>query len=164
MVRLTYAMLCIALIENVPQFIIVFSEIFVYNTTVTFIQAGFPIISLCMINKTLAMFLAQMIYQIRNNTGKVFTTILLIFLFAPQIAIMISMQAIFISESDVANDLYTHEMLVRSEPTSSLYYVLIFVATISATILLSYLQCKKKIKKDVEWFFIGATRKKSRKM
>ena len=42
----------IAGLENIPQFIVVYYEIFLFRTTITFIQAAFPIITLCMINKT----------------------------------------------------------------------------------------------------------------
>jgi hypothetical protein len=64
MIRSTIpAIFIITIFENVTQFIIVYLEIFLYKTTVTFIQAGFPIITLCMISKAMANLLADSIYM-----------------------------------------------------------------------------------------------------
>ena len=52
----------IAMFENLIQFIVPFFEIFVFQTTVTWMQAGFPIFTLMMINKTIAPELAAPLY------------------------------------------------------------------------------------------------------
>ena len=48
--------------ENIIQFMVVFLEIFIFKTTVTWMQAGFPIFTLAMIFKTIAPDLAANLY------------------------------------------------------------------------------------------------------
>jgi hypothetical protein len=60
----------IATYENILQFIVVFSEIFDFKTTVTWMQAGNPVFSLIMINKTVAPALAEHIYIISTKPSQ----------------------------------------------------------------------------------------------
>ena len=53
----------IAIEENVPQFLIQFHELFVLRTTITFVQAGFPLITLFLIYVFLAPNSARMFYN-----------------------------------------------------------------------------------------------------
>ena len=56
--------------ENIIQFIIPFVEIFIFSTTVTWIQAGFPIFTLMMINKTIATEFAQNLFVLLMKPSK----------------------------------------------------------------------------------------------
>lgn len=53
----------IAFVENLPQFIITYLEIFLFRTSITFTQAGFPLITLMLIYIFAAPIFAVMLYN-----------------------------------------------------------------------------------------------------
>ena len=49
--------------ENLPQFIIQFAEMFIFKTSISFTQAGFPLISLMLIYHVTAPITALLLYN-----------------------------------------------------------------------------------------------------
>ena len=60
----------VATLENVPQFIIQFSELYYFRNTITFTQAGFPLLTLALIFDTLAVVSARLVYNQLYWDGK----------------------------------------------------------------------------------------------
>ena len=60
----------VATLENVPQFIIQFSELYYFRNTITFTQAGLPLLTLTLIFDTLAQVSARLVYNQLYWDGK----------------------------------------------------------------------------------------------
>ena len=61
--RKLFGGLVIAFLENLPQFIIQFAEMFIFKTSISFTQAGFPLISLMLIYDVTAPITAILLYN-----------------------------------------------------------------------------------------------------
>ena len=124
----------VATLENVPQFIIQFSELYYFRNTITFTQAGFPLLTLALIFDTLAVVSARLVYNqlywdgkpskkdikgkfvVREKRDKFIIFVLgLLTLFPPIFMIsMINMKTLNYDEMNP--DLFAEEMLPKFDP------------------------------------------------
>ena len=57
------------MLENIPQFIVVIREIFLYRNSITFLQAGNPLFALCMVYKLFGPMLGDALYSLLIDYG-----------------------------------------------------------------------------------------------
>jgi hypothetical protein len=139
--------------------LVVYFEIFVYKTSVTFVQAGFPIFTLAMIYKTIAPFFGMGIYDAYydKNTGKIIigSSIFTLILVSPLILILIMTKIKFTNEQDIDAGLYDEGFLVRQSDwtdvaADNMVFILPIILFAQIAITLLYIKKNAWTKKRLE--------------
>ena len=139
--RKTIGALYIAIEENLPQFLIQFFELFVLRTTITFVQAGFPIITLILIYVFIAPNLARIFYNhvfwdgkpskkdiegkfvVRTEKDTKYLCVLVLFAMSPPIFMSLMINYKTVSYDKINPELFAEGMLPEMDPDNGQYYL-----------------------------------------
>ena len=129
----------IQLLENIPQFIIVIREIFLYRNSISFLQAGNPIFALCMAYKLLGPFIGEGLYKALRkgdiNPG-ILALISCFLLMMPQVYVRKMFDARMLKRDEIPDVLFDQGLLVDEDRSTFMWFICTLFA-ISAVIIIS---------------------------
>ena len=142
--------------KNLVKSAYFYLEIFKFKTSITFVQAGFPLITLCMIYSSAAPMFARLLYNElfwngekddqRKDRDRLLIVILGILLIAPPIVMIETINVMNESEANLDKEIFELEMLPSHDSDFRQYYLEIASTLLVAVACASYYTIKKAFK------------------
>lgn len=142
----------IALYENIPQFIVVILEIFQFRDSVTWIQAVNPVITVCMIYKTIGPFLGKHLYKKFAMQSPSFKDICIVGVYLvvcliPQAFVTWMVDKNFHTQDEVPSVLFDKGLLVRQDDLDPEQVPVFIALSVIFALVAGCFYVKKKAKK-----------------